>query len=47
MFVTLRKNAKKIKGQSEFENIVDQTFTYQENGKELPLCEGGEKRMVN
>jgi hypothetical protein len=47
MFQGLRKNAKKIKSQSEFETIVDQNFTYQENGKEVPLCEGGKDKMVN
>jgi len=47
MFQDLRKNAKKIKSESEFEAIVDQNFTYQENGKEMPLCEGGLVKKVN
>lgn len=44
-FKTLRKNAKKIKSQEEFEAIVCQNFTF--GIDEVPLCEDGANRMVN
>lgn len=46
-FKSLRENAKKFESQEEFEAIVSQNFVYNSSGKEIPLCEGGEEKMVN
>lgn len=46
-FRTLRKQAKKIDDEKEYEAAVDQNFTINYNGKDVPLCPDGEDRMVN
>lgn len=46
-FKELRKNAKKYKTDEEFEMILDQKFVYTNHGVEIPLCPGGEEKLVN
>lgn len=47
LLISMRKNAKKIQSDAEFEAIVDQNFVVNMNGKDVELCENGRDRMVN
>ena len=47
LLIIMRKNAKKIKSDEEFEAIVDQNFVVNMNGKDIELCENGKEIMVN
>lgn len=47
LLISMRKNAKKIQSDAEFETIVDQNFVVNMNGKDVELCENGRDRMVN
>jgi HECT-domain (ubiquitin-transferase) len=47
LLISMRKNAKKIKSDEEFEAIVDQNFVVNMNGKDIELCENGKEIMVN
>jgi len=47
LLISMRKNAKKVKSDEEFEAIVDQNFVVNMNGKDIELCENGKEIMVN